>query len=92
MVRKDARPESQHDLAALELALARLRSRSAALSEEAQRGAAWLVVLTESVRGHSPPTPPAQAAQVAAALHRMQSCEAELELACLELQARLIVS
>ena len=88
----DSTPERQHDFAALEVALARLRSRSAALSEEANRGTAQLVELTESVQGTSPPSPSARAAQVAAALHRLESCEAALGLACLELQARLVAS
>lgn len=88
----DPSPESHRDLAALEAALERVRSRSAALIEGAQRETARLVELTECIQGTSPPSPSVRAAQVAAALHRLESCEAALELACLELQTRLVAS
>jgi len=83
-------PTTQANAAALDAALARVRSRSSELSTEAAQCAARLGELAESLNGALPPSPGLRAAGVAAAMRRVQVLEAELELACLEVQAVLL--
>ena len=81
---------SEANAAALDDALTRVRSRSAELSREAGRCAARLGALAEDAQGASPPAPERRAAQVAAAMRGVQVLDAELELACLEVQGLLL--
>jgi len=76
--------------AALDDALTRVQSRSIQLSTEAGLCAARLRELAEGLRSASPPAPERRAAEVASAMRGVQVLDAELELACLEVQGLLL--